>query len=186
MEYNSTDYTDGTAIPKAKTDEPTSSLSSMNELLVQQMQHELTNSYIYLNFANQADCKALFGATKFFHKQADDEVRHFNLIREYLCDRVGMIPLLRSIPAQEFNVEMVLNDMILAAFALEVATTQKLVAIQKEALMEMDMLTFETISKLIVEQLEEEKLFSDLVNRFKMFGDNPASILLLDQELGSL
>jgi ferritin len=168
------------------TDAKESSLSAINEILVQQMQHEMTNSWIYLNFANQADCKALFGATKFFHKQADDEVRHFNLIREYLCDRVGMIPELRSIPAQEFRHDMILFDMITAAFELEIMTTAKLVAIQKEALMEMDMLTFETIGDLIKEQREEEKIFSDLFMRFSMFGDVPASILLLDQELGNL
>ena len=164
---------------------PSNTLSPMNELLVLQMKHELTNSMIYLNFSNICDCKGLFGSAKFFLQQSNDETRHFNIIRNYLCDRIGFVPELRGVDPLSCNISLVLADMIDQSLDLEVLTTSKLIAIQKEALMDMDMMTFEVISDLVKEQREEEKTFSDLANRFTLLGDSPTSILLLDQELGA-
>jgi ferritin len=162
----------------------TSPLMPVNELLVQQLVHEKTNAQTYLNFAGQCDCKGLTGAAKFFRKQSEDENRHFNLIFDYICDRVGYVPELRAIPAMVFDPNAFLTDMIRDSFMLEIGTTDSLCSIKRTALDTNDFLTDTFLDQLIAEQREEEKTFTDMLNRALMFGDTPVGIMMLDQEMG--
>jgi ferritin len=159
-------------------------MNELNKILVDQMAHEMTNFVTYKNFAGMCDCRGFYNAAKFFDKQAQDELKHHNIIWQFCCDRVGFKPVLSAIPAMEFS-DKVLVDIIAESMQLEMRTTEALVKIQQTALLE-DLMCFEMIQELIKEQREEEKLFADMLQRFVTFGDTPQGILILEQEMGSL
>jgi ferritin len=158
-------------------------MNPLNVLLVGQMQHEMTNYATYKNFAGMCDCRGLFNAAKFFEKQSLDELKHFNIIWQFCCDRVGFKPVLDAIPAQDFS-DKVLVDIIAESMQLEMKTTEALAKIANEAVC--DHMCFAMILDLIKEQREEEKLFADLLQRFVTFGDTPQGTLMLEQEMANL
>ena len=156
---------------------------TVNDALIRQMQHERTNAQIYLNFSGICDCQGLTGAAAYFKKQSDDELKHFQLIFDYCCDRVGFTPELLDIPRVEFNHQMFLYDMFKQAFDLEVLTTQKLCAIKRQAIEQDDFLTDTFLDVMILEQREEEKSAETWFQRASMLTQTPFGVILLDQEL---
>lgn len=159
--------------------------SSINQELIKQMQHERTNASIYKNFSGQCDSKGLLGAAKYYAKQADDELSHFQLIFDYCCDRIGFTSELLEVPAIPYNENAFLVDMIKDGLDLEILTTQKLCAIKKMANDSMDYMTDTFLDQMIAEQILEEKESVDLYNRALMFCDTPVGVMLLDGSMGA-
>lgn len=158
---------------------------SINQLLILQMQHEMINYRTYLNFSGICDSKGLLGASKFFRKQSEDELKHFNLIYDFCCDRIEFIPNLLELPAMNFESDMLLESMLRSSLDLEQNTTFKLCYIKKQAIIQDDFITDSFLDSLINEQREEEKLAQIYYSRCLLFGGTTDGIMMLDKELGA-
>jgi len=77
------------------------------------------------------------------------------------------------------------RDSLEAALAHEQLVTASINNIYQVAVDARDYRTMEFLNWFIKEQGEEEKSASDLIRKYELFGNDPKSLYLLDQELGA-
>lgn len=153
---------------------------SVLRALTFQMQQEQTNSQIYRLFSSIADFQGLVGATSWFKKQSLEETEHFECISTYIQDQGHIITLLQ-IPEQT-NQIVPLYDMFVKTLELEKETTRTLKLLAEICKEERDDQTFDFILKMLKEQIQEEKVASDILGRINLVGSGIGTILI-DQEL---
>lgn len=154
-------------------------------LLNGQVTHELKNSIVYNVLGVKCDTLGLFKARDFFYKQSKDETEHSKMIINYLCDR-GMEFLgyntIESIKCDCKN----FFECLTTAYKLECLTTQMLNNIKETALEHRDYLTEVFINDMLKEQIEEEKIFNDILATAEGMSNAKYELLQLENILLSL
>ena len=144
-----------------------------------QMGHEFDNSYVYKSFAGIADFQSLLGTCSWFHKQAEEEYKHFDKFFNYICDK-GSIPALpgtSAIPPQIIDIVELFNQTV----AIEHKTLDNLKLLAQLCKELNDDQTYELVLWYLKEQVSEIKEVEDIQKRVLMSLNN---ILIIDQELG--
>ena len=151
------------------------------ELLNNQINKELYSAYLYLDIANYYIDNQLEGFGNWYNIQAQEERDHAFLFIKYLQNN-GIKVILDSIdkPDKEF---LSLLDPLLAGAEHERYVTELIHTIYDAAYSVKDFRTMQFLDWFVKEQGEEETNADSLVNKFKLFGDDPKSLYLLDQEL---
>jgi ferritin len=145
------------------------SSKSCEQMLSEQVNHELVNFLKYQYIQNWCDNNGFFKAASFFEKQSLDERNHSLLVLHFMQDRGYKFSGYRL---EEVCFEInSLPDVINIALETEVGTTKKLAAIRKHAIEEGEMLVETLMFDMLKEQIEEEALYLDLQSVAK--GLNP-------------
>ena len=153
------------------------------ELLNQQVNQELYSAYLYLDFANYYFDQELNGFGNWYQIQAQEERDHAMLFVQYLRNN-GVKVVLEAIDKP--SVEQSGAKAILAeGLKHEQYVTSLIHAIYDAAYSEKDFRTMQFLDWFDKEQGEEETKAESLVKKFELFGDDPKSLYMLDQELGA-
>jgi len=166
-----------------ETNEP--KITTVYSLLVEQMNKEFQNSRMYLNFAGICDVQALTGIAKYFKEQSIDELKHFQIIYEYISMR-GWNPTLTALPDIEFIVNWSPIELFAQAHQLEVENLVSIARIQGTSLDEKDYQTCVFLNDLITTQTKEIDEMLKWKQRFVLASESPAAILMLDEKIGEL
>jgi len=152
----------------------------MNGLLNQQMNNEFFAGYTYLGIVAYFDQEELFGFSKFFRTQAEEELTHAMKIFDYVS-KAGGRTTLESIkaPKATFNSP---EETFEVGLANEKKVTKDINAIMDAAMAESDHATRVLLNWFVTEQLEEEMLFSSFLKRLRMVKGDAKGILLLDEQ----
>lgn len=153
----------------------------VTELLNDQINKELYSAYLYLDIANFYIDNDMDGFGNWYNIQAQEERDHALLFIKYLQNN-GVKVTLDAIakPDKEFNA---LIDPLLAAFEHEQYVTSLIHNIYDAAYSVKDFRTMQFLDWFVKEQGEEETNADGLVKKFRLFGDDPKSLYLLNQEL---
>ena len=153
------------------------------ELLQTQINKELYSAYLYMEIANYYIDADLDGFGNWYTIQAQEERDHALLFLRYLQSN-GIKPVLASVDAPEgdFNSHL---DPLLKGAEHERYVTSLIHDIYDAAYTVKDFRTMQFLDWFVKEQLEEEENADKLVNKYKLFGDDPKSLYLLDQELSA-
>ena len=153
------------------------------ELLNSQINKELYSAYLYLDIANYFIDNDLDGFGNWYNIQAKEEMDHALLFVKYLQNN-GISITLEAIekPSEEFDSPIA---PLLVGAKHERFVTELLHTIYDAAYSVKDFRTMQFLDWFVKEQLEEEENADKLVNKFKLFGDDPKSLYLLDQELNA-
>ena len=153
------------------------------EGLNRQIDTEFEAQFAYLAMAGWFDNQSLLGFSSFMEEQAAEERTHALKIYEYVLDRGGRVDI--------GPVSRVRNDFadsadaIAAALANEESVSESIKGLYDQAGSDGDHASHVFLEWFLNEQVEEEKLFDDILRRVQFAGDNAAAILTLDIELGS-
>lgn len=156
----------------------------MNEkisaLLNDQINKEFYSAYLYLDIANYYDDLDLDGYSNYYMIQAQEERDHALLFIKYMQNN-GLKVTLNAIskPDKEFN--SVLDPLVIAA-EHERYVTALINAIYHEAHQAKDYRTMKFLDWFVDEQMEEEDSADTMISRYKLFGQDPKGLYLLDQE----
>ncbi|MCI6552144.1 MAG: ferritin [Lachnospiraceae bacterium] len=153
------------------------------ELLNQQVNKEFYSAYLYLDFSNYYYDQGLDGFGNWYKIQAQEERDHAMLFIEYLQkngERVSLEAIDRPSAALT-GAKAVLNE----GLQHERYVTGLIHAIYDAAHSVKDFRTMQFLDWFVKEQGEEETNAENLVKRFELFGDDPKSLYMLDNELGS-
>ena len=156
----------------------------MNEkvaaLLNDQINKELYSAYLYLDMSNYYDELDLDGSANYYMVQAQEERDHALLILKYMQNN-GLKVTLEAIGKPDKTFQSVLDPLVIAA-EHERYVTSLINNIYHEAHQAKDYRTMKFLDWFVDEQMEEEENADSMVSRYKLFGQDPRALYLLDQE----
>ena len=155
----------------------------VHELLNNQINKEFYSAYLYLEFSNYLKAKGLDGFANWYMIQAQEERDHALLFYQYLQNN-NMPVTLGAIdsPDREFADNM---DVLQAGLAHEEYVTSLIHDIYAAAYEVKDFRAMQFLDWFVKEQGEEETNANDLITKLELFGSDPKSLYMLNQELGT-
>lgn len=153
------------------------------DLLNQQVNKEFYSAYLYLDFSNFFYDEGLDGFGNWYKIQAQEERDHAMLILQYMQNN-GEKVVLEAIDKP--SVEITDSKSVLkAGLEHEQYVTSLIHTIYEAAHSVKDFRTMQFLDWFVKEQGEEENNADTLVKKFELFGDDPKSLYMLDNELSS-
>ena len=157
--------------------------SKVIELLNDQVNKEFYSAYLYLEIADYYSDIDLDGFSNWYTIQAQEERDHAMLFVKYLQNN-GIKVKFKAIDAPDAVFEKPIDPLLKGA-EHERYVTDLIHNIYDVAYSVKDFRTMQFLDWFVKEQGEEEENADKLVNKFKLFGDDPKSLYLLDQELAT-
>ncbi|MCW3122707.1 MAG: ferritin [Flavipsychrobacter sp.] len=159
---------------------------TIEEALNAQMTKEAHASQIYLSYASWASDKGFDGIANFLFRHANEERNHMMKVLEYILERGGKAKIV-TIPAPDADPTSVQNCFE-KVFQSEVDNTTAIYKLVKMSHDEQDWATWNFMQWFVKEQIEEETLAMNLLNKIKIAGGEKASgeaLYALDRDLES-
>jgi len=155
----------------------------VHELLNQQINKEFYSAYLYLDFSNYFEAKGLDGFANWYRIQAQEERDHAMLFYDYLQNESQIVTLdAIAKPDKVFSCDM---DVLKAGLEHEQYVTALINDIYAAAYEVRDFRTMQFLDWFVKEQGEEETNANDLITKMELFGSDPRSLYLLNQELAA-
>ena len=155
----------------------------VTELLNDQINKELYSAYLYLDFSIYYQEQGLDGFANWYKIQAQEERDHAMLFLEYMQNNGEHITLSQvDKPDKECKA---LKDPLDFALEHERYVTSLINDIYAAAHDVKDYRTMQFLDWFVKEQGEEEKNAEDMVKKFELFGTDPKSLYMLDNEMAS-
>ena len=154
----------------------------INEIINEQINKEFYSGYLYLSMSANLHELGLFGFSSWLKIQAKEEVEHGLKLLDYLLERNSYVTL-KQIRTPEFEFKGV-KSVFETLYEHEKCITASIMNIAKLAEEECDRTTLNFIEWFIEEQVEEEQNVKNIIKRLDIFGENAASLYLIDRELG--
>lgn len=154
--------------------------TTVGDLLVNQLSHELKNFNLYSSFANYFSLEGIVDLEEYYTKRAAEEKNHHDWILSYLHDADYRVKYAITPVNEEQSVDSWLVP-FQATVDREIETTQMLYTIYESAVSEKDFMTASWLyEKLIKEQIEEESISRMAISIIEMEGDifNKAEAIL--------
>ena len=157
--------------------------TKVHELLNQQINKEFYSAYLYLDFSNYFEQAGLDGFANWYMIQAQEERDHAMLLYRYLQNENQRVTL-ESIakPDKTFASHL---DVLKAGLEHEQYVTSLIHDIYSAAYEQKDFRTMQFLDWFVKEQGEEETNANDLITKMELFGSDPRSLYLLNQELAA-
>ena len=153
------------------------------ELLNTQVNKEFYSAYLYLDFSNYYYDEGLDGFGNWYRIQAQEERDHAMLMLQYLQNN-GEKVVLEAIDKPSVEITDA-KSVLEAGLKHEQYVTGLIHTIYEAAHSVKDFRTMQFLDWFVKEQGEEENNAETLVKKFELFGDDPKSLYMLDNELGA-
>ena len=155
----------------------------VHELLNNQINKEFYSAYLYLEFSNYFKAKGLDGFANWYMIQAQEERDHALLFYQYLQNN-NMPVTLEAIdsPKREFADNMAV---LKAGLEHEEYVASLIHDIYAAAYEVRDFRAMQFLDWFVKEQGEEETNANDLITKLELFGSDPKSLYMLNQELAA-
>ncbi|SIR51271.1 MULTISPECIES: ferritin [Chryseobacterium] len=158
--------------------------TNMEKALSDQMNKEIHASHIFLSYGIWADDKGYQGIANFLYRHAQEERNHSIKFMEYILNRGGK-PKVTAIPAPPADPKT-LTACFDGVFKHEVDNTTAIYKIVDLSMEEKDWATWNFMQWFVQEQIEEETLAQNLIDKLKIAGGDRAtdeSLFTLDKAL---
>lgn len=155
----------------------------VRELLNAQINKEFYSAYLYLDFSNHFKAKGLDGFANRYMIRAQEERDHAMLFYQYLQNE-NQVVTLEAIdkPDKTFTCHM---DVLKAGLEHEEYVTSLIDTIYSAAYDVRDFRTMQFLDWFVKEQGEEETNANDMITKMELFGSDPKSLYMLNQELAA-
>ncbi len=147
-----------------------------------QIQHEFYSAYLYLSMSAHFETVHLPGCARWMRLQGQEEASHAMKLFDFILGRAGRV-VLQAIEQPPAKFTSPLN-VFQQALEHERKVTGMIHRLYELAAKENDYATQVMLQWFIEEQVEEERTAGDIVEQFKMIGDQPAAVFMLDKDLG--
>ena len=156
---------------------------TVHKLLNQQINKEFYSAYLYLEFSNYFKSKGLDGFANWYMIQAQEERDHAMLFYTYLQNQNQTVTL-ESIDKPDPSISCHM-DGLKAGLTREEYVTGLINNIYSAAYDVKDFRTMQFLDWFVKEQGEEETNANDLISKMELFGTDPKSLYMLNQELAA-
>ena len=157
--------------------------AKVRDLLNQQINKEFYSAYLYLDFSNYFEDAGLDGFANWYKVQAQEERDHAMLFYQYLQNENQKVTLEAiAKPDKVFTCHM---DVLKAGLEHEEYVTSLINDIYAAAHEVRDFRTMQFLDWFVKEQGEEETNANDMITKMELFGSDPKSLYMLNQELAA-
>ena len=150
-------------------------------LLNEQINKEFYSAYLYLDMANFYAEKGLFGYENWFKVQAQEEMSHAMLFRQYLLNN-GHAVTLSALADPSKSYENT-KDPLVEVLKHEEYVTASINNIYEVAVKQKDYRSQQFLDWFIKEQGEEEANAQENIQKFEVFGSDNRGLYMLNKEL---
>ena len=153
------------------------------KLLNEQINKEFYSAYLYLDFSNFYVDQGLNGFANWYKVQAQEERDHAMLFMQYMQNndlKVTFEAIEKPESAFTDN-----KEPLKAGLEHERYVTSLIHTIYDAAYQAKDFRTMQFLDWFVKEQGEEETNASDLIKKMELFGSDPKSLYMLDNELAA-
>ncbi len=156
----------------------------VEKALNNQVKIEAESSQAYLAMASWAECNGLNGTAMFLYEHSDEERQHMLKLVKFINERGGkaIIPQL-SKPTTSFKG---VKDIFTALLNHEVNVTKDINEVVDVCLKEKDYTTHNFMQWYVSEQIEEEALARNIMDKIELIGNDKGGLYLFDRDLENL
>lgn len=154
----------------------------MQDAINEQVNNELFASYSYLSMSAWCQHQQFVGCAKWMRIQSEEEREHALKLQDFLLARNCRV-ILKPITQPSIDFDSVAS-IFEQALAQEQVVTEQIDSLYELAFNEKAFAALVELEWFITEQVEEEKTAREIVHKFNLVKEDPASLLDLDRELG--
>jgi ferritin len=156
--------------------------AKVQDALNKHVTSELFSSNLYLAMSAWCEANAYKGFGRWLRVQAEEERTHSLKILDFILARGGQARL-GAVDAPGGGWKSVL-EVFKAVQAHERKVSESIDSLHAAAVAQKDTATQVFLQWFVSEQVEEESLAAEIVDKLTLIGDKPATILYLDKEYG--
>jgi len=155
--------------------------SIIEKALNQQIQIEAESSQIYLAMASWAENQGFEGVASFMYAHSDEERMHMLKLVKFINERGGHAQISQlAKPPISFGS---FKEMFQSLFDHEVMVSQKINDLVHITLEEKDYATHNFLQWYVAEQIEEEALARNILDKINLIGDDKGGLYLFDNDV---
>lgn len=153
----------------------------IEKALNEQLKIEAESSHHYLAMAVWAENEGFPGIAEFMYQHSDEERMHMLKLVKYINERGGkaMVPALEKPKVKFDNIKALFQSL----YDHEVAVTQSINEVVDVCLKEKDYNTHNFMQWYVAEQLEEEALAREILDRLNLIGNDKGGMYLFDRDI---
>lgn len=158
--------------------------SKVSQALNKQIELEASSSQYYLAMASWAETQGLNGVSQFLYAHADEERMHMIKLVRFVNERGGhgVVPALKQPPVTFKSVKAVFEEIL----KHEIKVTNEINNLVDITLKEKDYTTHNFLQWYVSEQIEEEALARQTVDKLKLIGDDKGGLYFFDRDMTAL
>ena len=153
----------------------------IQDAINEQINNELFSSYSYLSMAAWCQHEQFTGCAHWMRIQSAEETVHAHKLYDFLLARNAKV-VLKPIASRKSSLPRSCRSLRMA-FAQEQKVTAQIDKLYELAFQEKAFAALVELEWFITEQVEEEKTAREVVHKFHMVQNDPASLLDLDREV---
>ena len=156
----------------------------LEKALNEQIRIEAESSQVYLSMASWAEVKGLEGVAGFMYGHSDEERMHMLKLVKYVNERGGHAHIsdLKA-PKTDFGT---FKDMFQELYDHELFVSKSINELVHVTLEEKDYATHNFLQWYVSEQIEEEALARNILDKIKLIGDDKGGFYLFDNDIKQL
>src|SRR6478672_5809376 len=153
----------------------------LSKSLNKQIELEGFSSQYYLAMASWAETQGLNGVSSFLYHHSDEERMHMLKLIKFVNERGGhgIVPNLKQPPNKFRGVKEVFEEIL----KHEMKVTAEINRLVEITLKEKDYTTHNFLQWYVSEQIEEEALARQVVDKLKLIGDDKGGLYFFDRDL---
>ena len=156
----------------------------IEEALNKQVRVEAESSQVYLAMASYAENLGFEGVSQFMYAHSDEEREHMLKLIKFINERGGHAQVSElSQPPKEFGS---FKDMFESLFNHEVMVSKAINDLVDVSLQEKDYATHNFLQWYVSEQIEEEALARNILDKINLIGDDKSGFYLFDNDIKQL
>ncbi len=153
------------------------------EAINRQINSELSASYAYLAMSAYCERQKFTGAARWLRLQSQEEHMHAMKLFDFVLARDRSVELSAiEEPKSDFKT---VAEVFERSLQQEQEVGRQIDSLYETAFQEKAFAAVAELQWFLTEQVEEEKTAREIVAKFRMVGNDPASLLDLDRELGA-
>ena len=158
--------------------------SKIEEALNNQVTVEAESSQVYLAMASWAENLGFEGVSQFMYAHSDEERQHMLKLIKFINERGGHAKVSKlNAPPSEFGS---FKDMFQTLFDHEVMVSKTINDLVDISLQEKDYATHNFLQWYVSEQIEEEALARNILDKINLIGDDKSGFYLFDNDIKQL
>lgn len=152
--------------------------------LNRQIMLEAASSQFYLAMASWAEKEGYHGTSSFFYRQSDEERMHMLKLFHYINDRNGraVVSALEAPPERYDDIKSVFEQLL----QHEQQVSAEINELVDMCLKEKDYTTHNFLQWYVAEQIEEESMARNILDKLKLIGNDKGGLYMFDRDIQNM